>query len=366
MFAREFERRGLVDRYAKFDPKKHPRGQPENAGWFAEKNSGDQPKQPPSSPGQKGLFGEGEDEHAAEPAPKKNPYLDMFRQVGRDRQDTFWHGMNDLPGQQSLFGDLDRGAAASGSSEPAGGQGALFTSEELSLPTRKTAPQRDQASAYGSAQANAAAYRAVMNMGRGISKEIGAQVAQVDSPEGMREAVRQMQTHHRPVILLSPLKGAERAAQKARDKYDGDWGRMQDLLRSTIAIDSLDQLPQVIAAARKHIQGNGWKLATRPESTLDNPSPSGYRDMKLAIEAPDGHIAEIQIHLKSMLAAKELGGGHAVYEEYRQLDEAIKARMSQGGSTATVEEKQRLDAWTAQMRKIYDTAWSQQSQKQGS
>lgn len=59
-------------------------------------------KQPESMPGQKGLFGE--DEHKTAPeAPKKNPYVDMFADVGRGRQDTFWAGMKDQAGQGQLF-----------------------------------------------------------------------------------------------------------------------------------------------------------------------------------------------------------------------------------------------------------------------
>lgn len=66
------------------------------------------PKQVESTGGQQGLFGE--DSHAAKP--KANPYVDMFQQVGADRQDTFWHGMGDKPRQGQLF-EMDKARAES-------------------------------------------------------------------------------------------------------------------------------------------------------------------------------------------------------------------------------------------------------------
>ncbi len=101
----------------------------------------------------------------------------------------------------------------------------------------------------------------------------------------------------------------------------------------------------------------GWKMATAPEDGISNPTPGGYRDVKVALEVPDGHIAELQIHLKHMLYAKENLGGHDIYEKYRSLDEPIKARVKAGRPEASPAEQSQLSEYERQMHVTYDPAW---------
>ena len=75
----------------------------------------------------------------------------------------------------------------------------------------------------------------------------------------------------------------------------------------------------------------------------------GYRDIKLNVDMGHGLVAEVQINLTEMLAAKEQA--HPLYEEREAIDRAGRAR---GGITP--EERARIDALNAQQREIYDAA----------
>jgi hypothetical protein len=241
---------------------------------------------------------------------------------------------------------------------------ALFSPEEMALPEKKNTPHQTVEQAFQSAGQNLPSYKAILNMGQGMSVDLGAAVAQPASEEEFKAAITASMNDPRPLILLAPIKGQKRATEKVTDKYGGDWGRLQDLVRGTIAVSTFEELPAVVESMRKHLSKQGWKLATRPEDNFQKPLPGGYRDMHVAFEAPDGHIAELQIHLKSMLHAKEVGGGHQVYEGWRGLREPIEARKKQGGPGPSPEEQAQLDEYERQSHAIYDPVWQQAQQQQ--
>jgi hypothetical protein len=77
----------------------------------------------------------------------------------------------------------------------------------------------------------------------------------------------------------------------------------------------------------------------------------GYRDIRLSLEAPDGQTTELQVNVKSMIAADE-GPGHRLYEQFRSISEKPQK---------TPQDIQQMDTLEDQMKQVYNTAWERAS-----
>lgn len=126
-------------------------------------------------------------------------------------------------------------------------------------------------------------------------------------------------------FIIGPVKGEKRVKEKAEEEAvetgakEADYQSIKDVVRGTVAVDSLDQIAEVWDALKQ----TGIKLARKPKDRYQGKGfACEYRDIMMNIEMPNGHIAELQINVKTMLAAKE--EAHALYEEHR----TIKAQAS--------------------------------------
>jgi hypothetical protein len=150
-------------------------------------------------------------------------------------------------------------------------------------------------------------------------------------------------------LLPTKLKGIQRAAEKVVAKYRGDYGKLWDVVRATIVVDAVDQVPAAIAALKARAK------VVEVENTLDPKGPpkvaEGYRDANVILEI-DGLRAEVQINIPYMLAAKE-GQGHVLYEQQRTLAERYMAE-NRDPTPAEFAEIQRLRE--AQLE-VYSSAW---------
>lgn len=145
----------------------------------------------------------------------------------------------------------------------------------------------------------------------------------------------------------TPLKGTTRAVDKIVSDYGGDPGRIKDVVRGTIVVDSLD----AARAAMEQLLGRFEVLPQGRRDWLD-PSvqtPDGYRDAKFNVLI-GGHVAEVQINLPQMLAAKKQA--HPLYVEVERLRREAEAR----GDT---EVPAHVLALQQQQRAIYDAAWTE-------
>lgn len=145
--------------------------------------------------------------------------------------------------------------------------------------------------------------------------------------------------------ILAPVKGRERALEKAVTMFGGEVEKVRDIVRATIAVDSLDELNQLVAALQKipfaiiyqrNLYATGRTL------------PGGYQDAKLDIRFGNLYV-ELQVNTERMLQAKEQA--HLLYERRRSLAE--KRGQRQALSAADRAEIQRLDE---QMQAIYEQA----------
>lgn len=125
---------------------------------------------------------------------------------------------------------------------------------------------------------------------------------------------------------LAPVKGLKRAVPKLVKEEKFDIDGMKDMLRSTIVVESYADAQRVIDEIEKDfdllrapknrtsetvIRSRGKEIA--PE---DRRKYGGYSDVLVNVVLPGGVIAEIQINIPSMLAAKD-AQGHKLYEAYR-------------------------------------------------
>lgn len=145
--------------------------------------------------------------------------------------------------------------------------------------------------------------------------------------------------------LTAPLKGIDRAAAKAQHDYGGDATQIKDLVRGTILVDE----PSAAQAAVDLI-GKQFEIVGKPRNLFD-PSiepVDGYRDAKFNVRV-GGHVAEIQVNMPEMAAAKE-----AVHVQY---EERSKIERESAGRQRTAEENAKIDELNRQMRAVYNAAW---------
>lgn len=138
---------------------------------------------------------------------------------------------------------------------------------------------------------------------------------------------------HNPIVFLGPVKRRERIAEKAIADYGGDLSSVWDVVRGTIAVDSISDVPRVVRSIRQHFD------VVRDRDRFDNPMPTGYRDRLINVRLPSGLIGEIQVHVKPMLRVKETG--HKLYQIARKpgISPSMVARLNM------------------QMRRIFGPAW---------
>lgn len=147
------------------------------------------------------------------------------------------------------------------------------------------------------------------------------------------------------------LKGRERALEKITDDYGGDAAHVVDLTRSSIYYDSVDDMYRGFDALSERVD------IVRVKDRVANPTSDGYRDMLVNVRTSDGHVGEIQVHLKPIIEAK--GKAHGLYEEA----EVLRRRLSNQGSLAA-DEAAELNRLQNEMRETYDAAY-EQAVKQG-
>lgn len=157
--------------------------------------------------------------------------------------------------------------------------------------------------------------------------------------------------------LIEELKKLERAQEKVRGEYDGDAARLKDLARSGIVFDKLEKVNfERVRAALREFSPEGQIRIEGLKDRFAHPRPSGYSDMALYIRMSNGHIAELQLHLASMLAAKH-------EEEYLyRLSRTRKAEAKARGGL-TPEDQQQLANWLQESRTIYYKAWAEASRQ---
>lgn len=138
----------------------------------------------------------------------------------------------------------------------------------------------------------------------------------------------------------APVKRVERILEKGVSDYAGDMTKVQDTVRGTMQIQDPAQLDTVLQELSQAGQ------VARVKNGYDGYT-GGYRDIKVNIRTPDGHLSEVILASPEMLEAKHDLGGHKLYEVVRTgNDELGKAarEMEELYSRAAAAEDSRLAA----------------------
>ena len=216
-----------------------------------------------------------------------------------------------------------------------------FTNDELSLPTETKQKHAKKEKLFESANEALQHMLSWLNRGKGVDAKLGlthVNLAQGDSLDLEKPG---------PVLITAPLKSADRASEKVMNELGGDWSGITDLVRASIGVDSFSDLDTVLETLRS----SGMKLAKKPRDRFEKPTPSGYRDLILNVEYPNGHVGELQIHTKPILQAKE--AAHKLYEKARVIDgNALRENRD-----LTPEEQKEVDSLNRQMEMVYSKAW---------
>lgn len=155
------------------------------------------------------------------------------------------------------------------------------------------------------------------------------------------------------VIVLAPIKGEARATEKVDSDYGGDWSRLLDVVRASVAMDSLPALKRAMTT----LEEGGAKLARPVKNRFDAPLANGYRDILANYRLPSGAICEVQFHLKPILAARERE--RLAYDVVRAIKAALK---DEGRDSLTSGEIAAVQRARDDAQRMFAHAW-QQAQK---
>ncbi|WP_293371542.1 hypothetical protein [Nevskia sp.] len=162
------------------------------------------------------------------------------------------------------------------------------------------------------------------------------------------------------VIMVAALKhasdkGLKRATEKSEEindetgKKEG-WNNVVDLVRGSVVVPSLDDVPKALAA----IRSSGLKV-TRMKNRIEK-DVGGYRDLLLNVQMENGHTCELQVHIAPMILAKEKFGGHDHYKVHRDATTRIKqADFSASDYDANIGASRVRSS--VEMDKLYGHAW---------
>jgi hypothetical protein len=155
---------------------------------------------------------------------------------------------------------------------------------------------------------------------------------------------------------LAPIKGTARAAAKAVSDY-GDVRQLKDLLRATIVVQNLADARVALErlAAEFKITGKQRNLF---DDTLQ--PADGYRDAKVNVRLDNGLVAEVQVSVPEMVAAKE--AIHGLYEQRAAIERAVQDR---GDKAPNADEAAAIARLNEQMRAVTQPAWEASKSRAG-
>jgi 8-oxo-dGTP pyrophosphatase MutT (NUDIX family) len=155
-------------------------------------------------------------------------------------------------------------------------------------------------------------------------------------------------------VLVPSVKGNETIQNLLKTRWHGDASRITDYARSTIAFETVQELYKALEELKQsHL------IILEIKDNFKNPTNAGYRDINLTVrDFVNGHIAEIQLNIKSILDYKNTQG-HKLFERIRHL-EAIPILYKRD---LTQEEKQELTDKLEQSNQGYKSALEKGTKK---
>ncbi len=185
-----------------------------------------------------------------------------------------------------------------------------------------------------------------LNKGKGLADQMG--FSTMTKPPSKVAAAEWMKPGG--MLFIAPIKGEARAKEKVESDYGGDWSRLKDVARCTLAVDTLEELRTTI----DKLKASGMVVAQPPKDRYaGDPTGEGYRDVNMIVRAPNGHLMEVQVNTKAMMEAKN--EGHELYEKTRTI-------LARNGDTPPEQwsEDDNTEFWHAvdEQKRIYGEAYA--------
>ncbi len=234
------------------------------------------------------------------------------------------------------------GSEAKGRASPHSDRSWNFSDKELDAKgvTQKTTDKKEL---FEHARVGHEEQLDALDRGTGLDKDLGARTIRGDKGELLGE--KDLQTPG-PIVQIGPVKTEERTQGKVDKDYKGHWENVGDVVRASVAVDSAKEIPAIVDKLR----AKGIEIV-RGKDRIAKPTEAGYRDLLMNVRYPSGHIGELQVHVKSLLAAKN-GPGHALYEQTQKIERAADGRKM------TPDETRQVESLNAQQRAIYEPAFN--------
>lgn len=223
------------------------------------------------------------------------------------------------------------------------------------LPRKAAQPTADKDSLLKLSEAGLEQLRDWLNRGTGVASQLGF-TSMTKPPEDVTDA-----EYEKPgkMLFIAPVKhgspkGLARTIEKVDKDYDGDWSKLSDLVRCTLAVDDLHEMADVLASLEK----SGMQVAQTPKNTFLQRTDMGYCDVNLIVTMKNGVQAEVQLNVKDMIRAKN--EAHPHYEVTRKLKgkyEKTKTAPATPIADWAPEDQQSYTAAANEQQKIYDKGW---------
>jgi hypothetical protein len=226
------------------------------------------------------------------------------------------------------------------------GNGTYTSAKKLgwsSLPVWIVQPQDSKEEVLAKAAEATDLLRDWLNQGKGVCSKAGF-TTMAKAPEDLKpeewEAPGGM-------LFIAPPKSEKRAAEKVEADYGGDWSRLVDGSRCTVAVDTLDEVNEILD--RLHASG---MVVAREKDRFKKPTSEGYRDRLLNIRLANGTVAELQVHVKPMTAAKALG-----HDDYKVSRTIIGKYEDPDPESWDPADKKAYEESVERQRALYSNAW---------
>lgn len=112
------------------------------------------------------------------------------------------------------------------------------------------------------------------------------------------------------------VKKRGRAFMKTEQWFNGDYGKMCDLIGATITVPDESTVEEVIEGITKNMPEGSAIVRMKK---LDQRQWTGYADVKVSLKLPNGIIGELIVVNSRTNDTKSIGGGHTIYEVTREM-----------------------------------------------
>ena len=156
-----------------------------------------------------------------------------------------------------------------------------------------------------------------------------------------RSKVRRYEKSEHSLSEVAPLKGEERATQKAKGKYKGDYGSILDVVRGTLSFADFKGMVDAMIIVHANEAKLGYEVVRCKQTYQDKGGNTGaqtlYGDVKMnRKELTTGHVCELQFTLETFMAVKQKG--HKSYKTMRNAnpfgDKVLDAKQGADAKTS--------------------------------